>query len=144
MGSTIFVWIPTLKDSIIPFILGATELLLIRSINLDLQAWFFTMAFMSFSGMIAFINMRRSAAREEDDNEGILNALKRYAWLNPVWCASYSVSFTIFGAIVSTVKPSIHINLIFASLSLIMVLAFLGRATLYWHQALHYVREDKL
>ena len=56
---TIFVWIPRLRDSLIPFLLGGAELTLIRSLRRqDEVEWsFFALGLIALVTLAAFINM---------------------------------------------------------------------------------------
>jgi len=136
MGATAFVWVPRFRDSLIPFALGASELLLIRSISLDLRYWFFAAALVSFVALLAFLNMYGMAGREGGQNEGVLNAIKAYRWLNPAWCAICAIVFATFGLIASVPTSSRRRSMVLAVTSLLIILVFLGRGASDWNEVI--------
>jgi hypothetical protein len=61
-------WIPTLADSIIPFLVGAGELFLIASIRASLQAWLAIMAILSMAYLLAYLNHSMHMRRRPDEH----------------------------------------------------------------------------
>jgi hypothetical protein len=78
---TVFVWVPRLLDSLIPFLLGGSEVMLIRSLRdqSELEWSFVAAGFVALVTLIAFINMYKSAAGEEDEiNRIVLEKIRLY------------------------------------------------------------------
>jgi hypothetical protein len=74
--STLWSWLPDLRDAIIPFLFGALELVVNRAILLSLSGWLAGVAFLS--GLAAVASWYSGwRAREEPENEELLNFISR-------------------------------------------------------------------
>jgi len=68
--STLWQWIPDLRDAFIPFVFGAIELFLNHMIVFSLSAWLFATAALGIMGGLAIVYARHRAG-EETENEGL-------------------------------------------------------------------------
>jgi len=121
LGCSVYEWIPGIRDSTIPFLLGASELLMIRSINVSLRWWFFYAAIFCLCAGAAFANQYRSSARIEK-NKPILEVAGYFKIFNYVFCFIGILLFFLFW-----LKYSADNNLLFSIVSLVMILLFLIR-----------------
>lgn len=84
MGSSMFRWIPSLLDAVIPFTLGAFQAALILTTARPV-AWLIWLSVMYVSSAIAFENMYQRAA-EEQRNELVLSHNRFFRRFNPLCC----------------------------------------------------------
>lgn len=76
MHSTIWDWIPDLRDAALPFTIGALELFLNHTISLSLSLWLVAYALIFIMAVVTTWHMR-FRAREEDENMKLLDLLDR-------------------------------------------------------------------
>lgn len=82
MGSSMFKWIPSLLDAVIPFTVGALQAALILTTGRP-TAWIAWLAVFYVSGAVAFENMYRRSAAEER-NAFVLHQNRDFRRLNPL------------------------------------------------------------
>jgi hypothetical protein len=123
-GAAVYEWIPGFRDSLIPFLIGVTEILLVQSLN-SFKKWFIFAAILSFLGIIAFYNMYSSAAKIQKNIE-VLTLVKGWKKATYIFCILSTIIFLVFWF-----KVSHDNSVIFVILSLIIALLFLclGRVT---------------
>jgi hypothetical protein len=73
---TLWSWIPDLRDAIVPFVIGALELVFNHTISVSLSAWFFILAIIASMATLAiwYVGQR---AKEENENARMLSLLRR-------------------------------------------------------------------
>src|SRR6266702_3896641 len=73
---TLWSWIPDLRDAIVPFMIGAIELIFNHTISLSLSAWLFMIAIIASTATLAiwYVGQR---AKEESENTKMLSLLRR-------------------------------------------------------------------
>lgn len=76
MHITLWGWIPDLRDAVIPFMIGALELLFNHTITLSLSAWLFIAAIIASMALLAILYVGQRA-KEESENTRMLNLLRR-------------------------------------------------------------------
>ena len=135
---TVFVWIPRLRDSLIPFLLGGAELVLIRSLGqqTELEWFFLAMAVTSLVTLVAFLNMYASAAAERDKNRVLLENTRFYERLSLTFVSCSGVLFLIFSAVEARAPASATLDVVLAATTLALVVAFLARSAIYWHKVI--------
>jgi hypothetical protein len=76
MNNKLWDWIPDLRDAVIPFVVGALELVLNHTISLSLSAWLFIVAIIASMATLAiwYVGQR---AKEESENAKMLSLLRR-------------------------------------------------------------------
>ena len=84
-GAIAFRWVPGLADAVIPFALGAFELLAVRSAG-SLFWWCMCNAGFGLVAALAYVNQYRCAARNPE-NTPVLNRLTRRRRINPTFMA---------------------------------------------------------
>jgi len=142
---TVFAWIPHLRDSLIPFLLGGAELILIRSLKAEAELeWFFlAMTLTVLMTFVAFLNMYVSAAAEPERNGWLLVETRFYKSLTFIFVGSAAICFLLFSLVESRVASS-SLDLGLAVASLAFVVAFLVRSSLYWHRVVELARRDAI
>ena len=73
---TLWSWIPDLRDAIVPFMIGAIELIFNHTISLSLSAWLFMIAIIASTATLAIWYVCQRA-KEESENTKLLSLLRR-------------------------------------------------------------------
>jgi hypothetical protein len=102
MHITLWCWIPDLRDTLIPFMIGAVELVLNHTISLSLSAWLFIMAIIASMAMLA-IWYAGQRAQEEDENTLMLSLLRKQLRLYALYNLGVSALYLLL-AVVSRVE----------------------------------------
>ncbi len=142
MGTTAFRWIPRLKDSFIPFMIGISEFFVVHNIFSNMSLWCFSMALFSFVGYLAYLNMYHSA-RKHPENTAIFGLLGPLPKVTEILAFSYSVIFAFLGVITHKFPSSLTVQYITVSFSGIIFGTFLYRGVLYWNRIVGTALEDK-
>lgn len=76
MNNKLWGWIPDLRDAVIPFMIGAIELVFNHTITVSLSAWLFTLAIIASMAVLAiwYVGQR---AKEEGEHTKMLSLLRR-------------------------------------------------------------------
>lgn len=99
--STIWDWIPDLRDAAIPFVLGALELLLNHTIPLSLSAWLVAAALLASWGAFSIWHVRWRAG-QETENTRLLSLLGKGMQVIEFYSVGVSI-FLLLLAVVSRV-----------------------------------------
>ncbi len=96
MHITLWRWIPDLRDAVIPFMIGAVELVLNHTISLSLSAWLFIMAIIASMAMLAiwYVGQR---AQEEDENTRMLSLLRKHLRLYGLYNLAVGALYLLLG-----------------------------------------------
>lgn len=132
LGCAVYEWIPGIRDSIIPFFVGVSELLMIRSINVSSRLWYFYAAIFCCCALAAFINQYWSSGNIEK-NKPILNVVGYFKIFNYIFCSIGILLFFLFWLIYSK-----DYDLIFSVIALIMILSFLIRGRIIRSRIMKY------
>jgi hypothetical protein len=100
MGSTTFVWVPRLLDTLVPFALALVQFSLIRTIRLHPKYWFLSVAGFLFLAAFGFWHMYYRASRESEINEAALRVLDKYRSSNPLICGIGAVANLLFSGLI--------------------------------------------
>ncbi len=138
MGATCLIWIPDLKDSLIPFFFGALEFTVVQLAVSNESHWYLAMGVFWALGIGAYANMFLSAKRREiaDQNEGILVALGVHTVFAYVYCCVASIFFFLAWGWLGVCKRPDHLFLPFTSVGLLVI--FFIRSHFYWRRMLRY------
>lgn len=141
---TIFVWVPRFWDALIPFVLGASELMLIRSLRRPggLEWSFLAFGVVGVTTLVAFLNMYRNAEAENEVNRRLLRSMASYRRLNLAFVAVASAVLFSFAAVEAWTggTPALDVALTAAALGLVLV--FLARGYFSWNRVIRIARED--
>jgi hypothetical protein len=138
MGSTTFRWVPTVIDSFLPFLLGASEFLMVRALGRSSSAWYLWLAAFCLFGYVAFVNQYRSA-RRLTDNDVLFAALGRWTTVSEgllILTAALSAGFGILDSRLSASSPA---RTVLASAALGAMVVYFIRTVLYWRRITRHV-----
>jgi Na+/pantothenate symporter len=150
-----WVWIPDLRDSVIPFLLGAFELYQAHAIVVGLGPWLFGMGAGATLAVLEFFHVGRQVRLEADDAEA-LRLFRRRSWSDLLQGVGGIVLFFALGlATVATGvagtadQPLLHAfeaALPWAALFLtgLWLGVYLLRTTLYWRALVTLARSGRL
>jgi hypothetical protein len=143
---TIFVWVPRLWDSLIPFLVGGSELMLIRSLRRPggLEWSFLALGVVALVTLLAFLNMYRSAAAEEDLNRDLLVRMRSYRRLTLAFVIAAGVLLFLFAAVEAAAGESTSLDVVLSAGALGLVLAFVIRGYFHWNRVIQIAREDSV
>jgi hypothetical protein len=139
---TVFVWIPRLRDALIPFLLGGSELALIRSLRSQtaLETSYLAFALLTFVVLAAFLNMYSSAASEGEPNRRLLEELIGFHRFTIAFVAVAGVSVLAFAVVEAWAAESTALDVATAACCLAFVVAFLVRGAVYWGRVIEIAR----
>lgn len=141
MGSTIFFWIPTLIDSVIPFSIFAVQIYLIYIISSDNEfLWFGGMVILCVFAIFGYQNMFTRASANML-NETVLGLVSKYIKLNPAIAKAYLVFFTVYG-LLNFLVDNEFLYLLFCVLTLLKFGYFLYSQINYWAIIVDYTKEQ--
>lgn len=150
--STIWNWIPGLRDATIPFIFGALELFINHAITASLSLWLLGLTAFSTLGTLGTWHMDRRA-QEETEGARLLTCLRSHHLLFALYYGSCAI-LTLFFAGVT------HVRGLEASMSIgepqglltLSIVVFVGIclggsvvvSNIYWHRAIIYARTGQV
>jgi hypothetical protein len=138
MGSTTFRWVPTVVDSFLPFLIGASEFLMVRSLVRDGVGWYFWLAAFCLLGCMAFINQYRQA-RRLPENAAVFVALGRWTRSTEILLLAISVFAVAMGFIDISLPGCSPIRTLLAVAALAGTVAYLVRTVFYWRRITRHV-----
>jgi hypothetical protein len=134
MGALAYRWTPTLLDTLIPFLLGFSEFLLIISIDYKSQlSWYLSMAMVCFVSMFAYYNMYRGSYINYRINKITLESLGNITILNQILIFLSGVTFLAFAA--AEWYFNFH-SLALLIVSFVMICVFIWRGVVNWKKIL--------
>ena len=105
IGIAISAWVPTLADSFIPFLIGAGEIFVIKSINESIQDWVLSVAILNAGFIAAYLNYCLHMKRDAAASKAVAGAVEA-VWhrgtlavlgMAVIWTALYFVSLALKG-----------------------------------------------
>jgi hypothetical protein len=142
MGSTTFVWVPRLPDTLVPFGLALAQFSLIRTIFLHPRYWFLSLAGFWAVAAFGFWHMYYRAGHEPAINGAALQALANYKHSNPLLCGACSAISLVFSAMLWSKNQSAVLLLILAAVSFLLLLAVFIRGEQGWSRAIQFSRGE--
>lgn len=152
MGSTVLRWIPNIIDVLIPFALVFGQVLIISNITTP-DIWFLAFGLLFFFGLFAYLNMyQKSEALVEvirekfpstenyivneslSVNTRVLESVKSYKVINPVWCSILSIFHFCAFLTVRNLDKDHAIVLALTVVSLALNIMFFLRGEFYWNK----------
>ena len=150
--STVWGWIPDIRDAAIPFVFGALELFLNHSIFLSMGLWFLGLTGIAGLGALGAVHMVWRA-RGEIENAELLNMLKGYHWLFLLYYTGEAVISLLFAYIcfMANLQADARVEgmrgLMALGLVLLIVVILIATSLLsnrYWHKAVVYARTGNI
>jgi hypothetical protein len=146
MGSTIFLWIPRLLDTLVPFGLAMIQFSLIRTITLHPKYWFLSVAGFWAIAAFAFWHMYYRAGGEPGINGAALHALAAEKRSNHLLCGGGSIANLVFAALLWNLqlnqKQSSIPLLVLAIMSAVFLLMVFAKGELSWNRVIRFSREE--
>lgn len=139
MGSTTFRWVPTLVDSFLPFLIGASEFLMVRSLSRNGAAWYFFLAAFCVFGYLAFFNQYR-AARRLPDNDVVFAALGQWTLASEILMLAVAVFSIVVGVIDGGLPLSSPARALLAVATLGATVVYFIRTAFYWRRITRHVQ----
>ena len=138
MGATAFVWIPDVRDTLIPFALGASALYLISTLRREPRSWFFAAALVSVVAVVAYLNQYHRA-KVDGGNTAVLDAIQRWRWITLALAAGSGVVTVLLGLLASPSRSE-QTLIALSWIALAIVVVILLRARPYWNRILEVAR----
>ncbi len=130
-----FRWVPTIGDSVYPFVVGLLEFILIESLAPQYMAWWFLCLALIFGTMTWISHMTMRRARLDGENEEF------FADLEPATIKDFYPAFII---IIGCVLVAIYLSstgtrgnaaLVFVSIAFVFLVRQLIVATNFWNRS---------
>jgi hypothetical protein len=152
MHITLWCWIPDLRDTVIPFMIGAVELVFNHTISLSLSAWLFIMAIIASMALLAiwYVGQR---AKEEDENTMMLSLLRKHLRLYALYNLGAGSLYLLLAVVsrVESLEAGNELQTGQGVLALAIVLLVAGCITCEniismrcWNQAIAYSRTGRI
>lgn len=118
--------------------------MLIRSLRRPggLEWSFLALGVLAVVTMLAFLNMYRSAAAEEDLNRDLLARTALYKGLNLAFVSAAGVLLFSFAAVEAVANGSARLDVVLSAIALGLVLVFVIRGYFYWNRIIQIARDD--
>jgi hypothetical protein len=142
MGSTTFIWVPRLPDTLVPFGLSIAQFSLIRTIFLHPRYWFLSLAGFWAVAAFGFWHMYYRAGHEPAINGAALRALATYKRSNPLLCGACSAASLLFSVTLWNNRQPAILVLILAAVSFVLLLAVFIRGEIGWSRAIQFSRGE--
>jgi hypothetical protein len=140
MGVITFRWVPDIIDSCIPFMLGASQYLLVNAISNDPTKWVFRQIAFSGVSFFAFLNMYSKAKREDGHNAVVLTALGRFVPLNLALPAIGVFLSLVYVGITTLIGSCTAFTVGATGVVVMSSCAYVIRTWLYWRQFVTFAR----
>jgi len=116
-----FTWLPTLRDTVLPFILGIQEFTMISLIGPEFNAlWLYALSALFLFGIyVAHMSFRR--ARLEPDNAAFFTGREPATWKDFIWAFTNIGLLIVFGMAYTALRGPVWLalfSIVFANMSL--------------------------
>jgi hypothetical protein len=141
MGVISIVYVPDILDSFLPFLVGATQILLVQSMFGRLDAWVLALALVSGAAAVSLMNMY-AKGRREHGNSFTFQVLGRYTLLSVLYAWSAAALLLAISIGLNVATPT---NLIvwYALSAVVAVMSGFGvRSLVYWRRLFGAARRD--
>jgi hypothetical protein len=138
-----WVWIPDLRDSVIPFLLGAFELFQAHALVAGPGPWLFGMVVGAVLAVLEFFHVGRKVRLETDDPEA-LRLFRRRSWSDLVQGVVGMILFLALGVVSVATGGVGAFPWVAVLLTGLWLGAYLLRTTLYWHALVALARSGNL
>ena len=134
MGALAMKWFPKIFDSIIPFLLGIFEALMILYLGSNnIPGWYVTLSLVCFCSFFAFLNMYRGCNCHYEENKVILESIQDDP--NKTLCIILISGF--FFLLCGIFEYLYHaLTVYIALLSFLIIVTFVIRRHYYWNRIL--------
>ncbi len=141
MQVLMFVWVPTLVDSLVPFAFLASELFTAHFVYGGLRYWLLSLGLTFVVGMIASIVTSRQARTFPEENRDVARALTPLDGVRAVLSAAILVLCLAAWALYDVLRLE-QAQIVVALVALVALVVFLGSSVPYWNRILAYARGE--
>jgi hypothetical protein len=141
MQVLMFVWVPTLVDSLVPFAFLASELFTAHFVYNGLRYWLLSLGLTFVVGTIANIVTSRQARTFPEENRDVARALTPLNWVRAVLGTVIPVLCLIAWALYDVLQLG-QVQTVVALVALVAIIVFLGSSVPYWNRVLAYARGE--
>ena len=141
MQALAYVWMPTLLDSVIPFAFLVAELFMAHFVYGDQRAWLLAAAIGFSFGLAAYALRRSQTYRHQQDNAGVVRAIRGFAGPRLAFSVAPAVTFLLAWALYDVLGLGRIPIAVAAGAVVVVVSAILGTVP-YWRQVLAYARNQ--
>ena len=141
MQILMFVWMPTLVDSLVPFAFLASELFTAHFVYQGLRNWLLSLGLTFVVGIIASIVTSTQARTFPEENRDVARALTPLIWVRAVLSAVILVLCLAGWALYDVLRLE-QVQAIVALIALVAIILFLGSSVPYWNRVLSYARGE--
>jgi hypothetical protein len=141
MQILMFVWVPTLVDSLVPFAFLASELFTAHFVYQGLRNWLLSLGLTFVVGMVASIVTSMQAHTFPEENRDVARALTPLIWVRAVLSAVILVLCLAGWALYDVLRLE-QVQTAVALIALVAIILFLGSSVPYWNRVLAYARGE--
>jgi hypothetical protein len=141
MQVLMFVWVPTLVDSLVPFAFLASELFTAHFVYGGLRYWLLSLGLTFVAGTIARIVTSKQARTFPEENRDIDRALMPPIWVRAALGTVIPVLCLVAWALYDVLRLE-QVQIVVALVALVAIIAFLGSSVPYWNRVLAYARGE--
>jgi hypothetical protein len=140
MGTTQFMWISNIFDTLIPFTIGAVQLAILWASFGSSARWFWMLSGLYFLGIVGYENLYRQAAADSEVNGEALRATGRWRVWNPRISGLCGCVCVVSGTVLWYTRGTQWIELTVTAMALVLAVGFLLRGEANWRQVVGYLR----
>ena len=149
--SALWRWIPDVRDSAVPFVVGALELFLNHTIMVSLSAWLIAVSLVAFAGALGTLHIYWRAAREEEHAE-LLSRLSVHLRVYVGYLMTGGCLLLALAWVCSTYRLSANLGIEHTSGMLALAIALFSASALggsvylfhrLWREAIMYARVEQ-
>jgi len=149
--SALWRWIPDVRDSAVPFVVGALELFLNHTITVSLSVWLAAASLIAFVGALGTLHIYWRAAREEEHRE-LLGRLSVHIRLYIGYLMAGGSVLLVLAWVCSNNLVSVNVGpehasgMLALAITLVSALALGGSVYLFhrlWREAIQYARVEQ-
>lgn len=141
MQVLMFVWVPTLVDSLVPFAFLAGELFMAHFVYNGLRYWLLALGLTFVVGTVASIVTRMQARTFPEENHDVDRALTPLAGVRAVLSIVILVLCLVAWALYDVLRLE-QLQIVVALVALITIIVFLASSVPFWNRVLAYARGE--
>jgi hypothetical protein len=141
MQILMFVWVPTLVDSLVPFAFLASELFTAHFVYHGLRNWLLSLGLTFIVGTVASIVTTMQVRTLPEENRDVARALTPLNWVRLGLVTVILVLCLAAWALYDVLQLE-QVQIVVALVALVAIIVFLGSSVPYWNRVLAYARGE--
>jgi len=141
MQVLMYVWVPTLVDSLVPFAFLASELFAAHFVYNGLRNWLLSLGLAFIVGMVASLVTTMQARSLPEENRDLARALTPLNWVRAALSMVILVLCLAAWALYDVLRLE-QVQIVVALVALVAIIVFLGSSVPYWNRVLAYARGE--